>query len=134
MTRINMVLQRHIQGFTLLEVMVAMAIIAITLGVIFDSQSTSLSLACEAKFNTTGPLLAQKKISELESIRTEDIFSASGEFEDFPGYRWKLQVEEPAFDFPENVSTHLKQLDLTITWGEDETYSYHLRLFRFAPT
>ncbi len=121
-------------GFTLLEVMVAMAIIAITLVTVFNSQSQSLSMACEAKFNTTAPLLAQKKMAELEIAEAEDVSSESGDFgDDFPGYYWKLTVEEPSFDNPENVSDHLKQLDLTISWGEDEQYSYSLRLYRFSP-
>jgi prepilin-type N-terminal cleavage/methylation domain-containing protein len=49
-------------GFTLLEVMVAMSIIAIALTAVLGSQSQSVSLASEAKFNTTAPLLAQSKI------------------------------------------------------------------------
>jgi len=121
-------------GFKLLEVMVAMSIIAISLVVVFDSQSLSLSMACEAKFKTTAPLLAQKKMAELEIVEAQDLTSDSGDFgDDFPDYYWECTVHEPSFDNPENVSGHLKQLDLTISWGEDEQYSYSLRLYRFSP-
>ena len=121
-------------GFTLLEVMVAMGIIAISLVAVFNSQSQSLSLACDAKFSTTAPLLAQKKMAELETENSEDIMSDSGDFgEDFPGYFWKLTVEEPSFDSPENISDYLNQIDLTISWGDDELYSYQLRLYKFSP-
>ena len=122
-----------IKGFTLLEVMVAVGIIAIALVAVFNSQSQSLSLASEAKFSTTAPLLAQKKMAEMETLAPDDLFSGSGEFDDFPGYIWKLNVEQPSFESPENVSDHLKQLDLTISWGENEQYTYSLSMYRFAP-
>lgn len=125
---------RQCPGFTLLEVMVAMAFIAITLMAVLDAQSGSLSRACEAKFSTTAPLLAQKKIAELEIEKAGDLTSDSGDFgDDFPGYSWEVTIQEPSFGSPENVSNHLRQIDLTISWGEDELYSYSLRLYRFSP-
>lgn len=121
-------------GFTLLEVMIAMAIIAITLVVVFGSQSQSLSLANEAKFNTIAAFLAQSKMAEIEISNPEDLISDSGDFgEDFPGYIWQLSVGDVMFDRPENVSDHLKKIDLMISWGEDEQYQYRLRLYRFVP-
>jgi general secretion pathway protein I len=53
------------RGFTLLEVMVALAVIAIGLTALLGSHSQSVSLATEAKFNTTVALLAQQKMTEL---------------------------------------------------------------------
>ncbi len=124
---------KPVAGFTLLEVMVAMGIIATTLVVVFQSQSQSLSLACDAKFKTTAPFLAQKKMAELEMLARDDLFSDSGSFEDFPDYKWKVTVEDPSFSFPQNVSNHLKQIDLILSWGEDDFYSYRLRQYRFFP-
>lgn len=111
-----------------------MAFIAITLVAVLDAQSGSLSRACEAKFSTTASLLAQKKIGELEIRKAEDLTSDSGDFgEDFPGYYWKLTTEIPSFDSPENISGHLKQMDMSISWGENEVYSYSVRLYLFSP-
>jgi len=82
-------------GFTLLEVMIAMAILAITLVVIFQSQSQSVSMAGEARFQTTAALLAQGKIAEIETANPERISSDSGDFgDDFPDYSWELDVTE----------------------------------------
>ncbi len=121
-------------GFSLLEVMVAMAIMAITLVAVLDSQSVSISGASEAKFSTTAALLAQKKMAEIQISKPEDISSDSGDFgDDHPGYSWELTVEDPSFDAPENVTNHLKQLDLKVSWGDDEQYVYHLRQYRFHP-
>ena len=121
-------------GFTLLEVMVAIALIAIALMAVLGSQSQSISLAGEARFNTTAALLAQSKMAEIESQDPDELTADSGDFdEDFPGYAWELAVSNAMLDRPENVSDHLKQIDLTIAWGEDEQYQYVLRVYRFFP-
>lgn len=121
-------------GFTLLEVMVAVALLAIALTAVLGSQSQSVSLASEAKFNTTAALLAQSKVAEVEVEDVEDLTSDSGDFgEDFPGYTWQMTVSSVLLGHPENVSDHLKQIDLTISWGEDGLYQYGLRVFRFSP-
>lgn len=121
-------------GFTLLEVMVAIALIAIALTAVLGSQSQSVSLAGEARFNTTAALLARSKMAEIELQDPEDLTADSGDFsEDFPGYTWNVSVSNAMFDRPENVSDHLKQVDLTISWGEDEQFKYALRVYRFSP-
>lgn len=122
-------------GFTLLEVMVALAIIAIALTAVFGSQSQSLTLASEAKFSTTAALLAQSKMAEIEAQQGEDLTSDSGgDFgEEFPGYIWGLSLKDATFDEPEGVSDHLKQIDLTISWEENDDYVYRLRLYMFVP-
>ncbi len=130
----NRIQKRKSFGFTLLEVMVAMAIIAIALTAVLGSQSQSVSLASEAKFNTTAPLLAQSKIAEIEVAEQDDLAGGSGDFgEDFPGYTWELSVEYIVFEEPENVSDLLKRIDLKVSWGEEELYQYRLRLYRFFP-
>ena len=122
------------EGFTLLEVMVAVALLAIALTAVLGSQSQSVSLASEAKFNTTAALLAQSKMAEVEVEDAEDLTSDSGDFgEDFPGYTWQMTASSVLLGHPENVSDHLKQIDLTISWGEDGLYQYGLRVFRFSP-
>jgi general secretion pathway protein I len=121
-------------GFTLLEVMIALAIIAMTLVTLLASQSQSLSLASEAKFNTMAALLAQSKMAEIEAESAEDLASDSGDFgEDFPDYHWDLTVSNPGFAGAEEALDYLKQIDLVISWGEQDQYQYRLRLYRFVP-
>jgi len=120
-------------GFTLLEVMVAMAIIAIALTAVLGSQSQSVSLAGEAKFNTTAPFLAQSKISELEVADPGELTDDSGDFgDDFPGYTWKTTVQNISFDRPEKAAERLRQIDLTVSWGAGDTFRYRLRLYLFV--
>lgn len=125
---------RHFRvGFTLLEVMIAMSIIAIVLVAVFGSQSQSLTLANEAKFNTTAALLAQQKMAEVEIGNSLDLSSSSGDFgEDFPEYQWELNESEVPLPGTGEVE-YLKQVDLIIRWGDQEQFQYGLRLYRFVP-
>jgi len=122
-------------GFTLLEVMIAVAIIAIALMAVLGSQSQGLSLAGESRFNRTATLLAQEKMAEVEAVKTQgDLNSDSGDFGDeFPGYTWQLSVHDVLFEGAERLSDRLKQIDLEVLWGSDELYQYRLRLYRFFP-
>ena len=121
-------------GFTLLEVMVAMAIIAIALTAVLGSQSQSVSLASEAKFSTTAPLLAQSKMAQIEVVELKDLNEDSGDFgDDFPGYTWELSVKNVVFEEPVNVAEQLRQIDLKISWSEGGLYQYNIRLYRFFP-
>ncbi len=107
------------RGFTLLEVMIAIAILAVTLTVLYGSQSQSLSLATEAKFNTTAAFLSELKLAELEGGVTE-LIGDEGDFEDFSGFAWKVEVDDAIFDDPEalqDLEDILKQVKLTISWS-----------------
>ncbi len=122
-------------GFTLLEVMIAVAIIAIALMAVLGSQSQGLSLSGESRFNRTAALLAQGKMAEIEAVKDQrDLSSDSGDFGDeFPGYTWQLSVHDVLFEGVEKLSDRLKQIDLEVSWGSDELYKYHVRLYRFFP-
>ena len=121
-------------GFTLLEVMVAVAIIATVFTAVLGSQSQSVSLAGESKFNTMAPLLAQRKMAQIESGKLEALTSDSGDFgEDFPGYTWQTQVRDVELEGLGGAFDYLKRVDVRVTWGEDERYQYRLRLYRFFP-
>lgn len=127
-------LNKGIRGFTLLEVMFALAIIAISLTAVLGSQSQGVSLASEAKFRTTAAFLAQSKMAEIEVKKERELTSDSGDFgEDFPGYMWELNVSAVMLGGLEGISDHLEQIDLKISWGEDEQYQYNLRLYHFVP-
>ena len=121
-------------GFTLLEVMFALSIIGISLTVLLASQSQGLSLANEAKFNTTASLLAQKKMAEIESENIEDIISDSGDFgEDYPDYYWELKVDEITLTEVTDAELPFVKIDLEVYFGDKGKYRYGVRLYRFKP-
>ena len=121
-------------GFTLLEVMVAIAVIAIALTAALGSQSQSLSIASEAKFYTTATLLARQKMAEIDAGYLEDLSTDSGDFgEEFPNYRWEMTVNDALYPVSEEASENLSQVDLVVSWGDNDLYKYRLRLYRFVP-
>ncbi len=68
-------------GFTLLEVMVAMAYVAFFFSVFYASQASSISLSSRARLATVAPLMARCKMSELELELMRDGFAESDEHE-----------------------------------------------------
>lgn len=113
-------------GFTLLEVMISISIIAITLTTLFGAQSQSLSLTAEMRFNNVASLLSRQKIAEFQVGQLEFI-SDSGDFgEEFPGYDWETVVEQAElemFDEYETPEHPLFRVELTVSWNENE-FSY----------
>ena len=125
-------LQQSECGFLLMEVMIAISMIAIALTVALGLQSRSISLASEAKFTTTASFLAQKKIAEIEATPLDEITSDSGDFgEDFPDYQWTLEINNTNLFQQEEVAGRLKKIDLDIFWVGDDGYHYYIRLYRF---
>ena len=89
--------------------MIAMAILAIALVAIFQSQSQSVSMATNARFLTTSSLLAQSKMAEIEAMDPGRLKSENGDFgEFFPDYRWRLEVGNTDIN-------QVKKLEMSIT-------------------
>jgi general secretion pathway protein I len=108
--------------------MIAVSIIALALVTLLGSQSRSLSHATEAQFNVTAPMLASLKLAEVEA-RIVVAENGDGDFgEDFPGYTWKMVVEDATFDGPEvlaDLEKPLQRVELTVVWNE-LPYSFSL--------
>jgi general secretion pathway protein I len=116
---------QNIRGFTLLEVMIAMAILAITLVVVFQSQSQSISMAGRARFETTASLLAQSKMAEIEATDPENVVSDSGDFDDeFPDYSWRVDVTETEIEVLKKIEVKVVNEIMT------SNNSFRLVLFR----
>lgn len=117
-------------GFTLLEVMIAVSIIAIAFVTLIGSQSQSVSIAGQTRFAVTAALLAQQKLTEIESTDFEEVSSGGGEFdEDYPRYRWKSEVSELNEDETgiKDSDGMLKAVDVIVTLGDGDGSSYAVR-------
>jgi len=98
-----------LRGFTLLEVMIAMAILAIALVAVYQSQSQSISMAGGSRFLTTASLLAQSRMVEIDAADPREVAAGNGDFgEDFPDYRWQVEIGDTEIDV-------LKKISLTVT-------------------
>ena len=127
------IIKRH-NGFTLLEVMVAISILAIALTVLLGNQGQSLRLAEESRFAFTASLLIKEKYANFQ-ISGEELYSTEGDFgDDYPGYFWALEVETPDFeDYPAlaGAAQFIQQIDLKVfTEGEQQTL--YVRRFRLV--
>ena len=118
-------------GFTLLEVMAALSIIAIVLVSVYRMHAQTVSMNNEVRFYTTAPMLAQLKMTEMESESLEDMGDDSGDFGDeFPDYRWNVVVDDVESASLGNVAKDLKKIDLLISLNNDE-FTYNLRAYRY---
>jgi len=118
-------------GFTLLEIMVALSIIAIVLVSVYKMQAQTISMNYEARFYATAPLLAQLKIAEVEIENPGEQTADSGDFGDkFPGYRWNVVINDIESESLGNIAENLKQINVNISFNTDE-FTYSLRTYRF---
>ncbi len=118
-------------GFTLLEIMVAISIMAIVLVTVYRMHAQTLSMNYSARFYATAPLLVQKKMVEIESEEQQDMTDDSGDFGDeFPGYRWRVVVEDVESKALGNVAENLKKIDILVTLNNDE-FTYSVRTYKF---
>ena len=118
-------------GFTLLEVMVALAIMAIVLVSVYRMHSQTLAMNAAARFYTQAPLLAQSKLAELEANSATMFAGDSGDFgEDFPGYSWTVATEDVSSEALGEIGKDLKRIDVTVLFNTKE-YVYNFRTYRF---
>ena len=84
------------KGFTLLEIMVALAVLAIVLASLFRLQSSTVELSRTANFRSLAPILARQALALLAD-QNYSPNETSGEFEDaFTGYSWDCELDTGA--------------------------------------
>lgn len=118
-------------GFTLLEVMVAMSIIAIALTAIFHVQFQTILLNNNARFDITAPLLARSRMARIETLLDDIPKEEKGDFgEKYPGYSWHHLIEDMESEtLGEEVSGRLKKIEVVVSLNEDE-FVYRIRAYR----
>lgn len=128
------------RGFTLLEVLVAFAVLAVALGVAFEIFATGLRGVRSADALTRAVLIAQSRLAGV-GIETELTPGAhDGETDD--GTRWRIEIREPPpdpeADGDDRVETPslpvLLDIVVTVSWRDGGgTQSFALRTSRLAP-
>ena len=96
-------------GFTLLEVMIALAVLGMSLSVLIRSQQLSVRAANRAKLMTVAVMLARYTMVEVEDKLFEDGFSdfdqtETGDYDEegFKRYTYELKVDK--VELPANVN------------------------------
>ncbi len=120
------------QGVTLLEVMVALGIVAIVLVAVYRLQIQAISMERVSQFYTQAPLLAQKLVAEIE-LQTPDLpAKEDGDFgDDYPGYSWAIETGDVQDLTDTDGRALLKQIDLRIQLNGDENL-FTLRIYRLV--
>ena len=108
----NSQLGRASTGFTLLEVMIALAILSLVAVAFLRAQASSVHLVDESVQISLATLLAKEKMAELESNGFPEPGRTSGDGgEDFPLFHWEQVVSST-----ENLN--LRKAVVRILWME----------------
>jgi general secretion pathway protein I len=103
---------RSDNGFTLLEVMIAFAILSLSLIVLLSLRNSSIRVVDYSDKITTATFLAKTKMEELP--RSVQVGESEGEFEGeaYKGYKWKRVVSPMPFVFV------IKEVVVIVTWDD----------------
>ncbi len=99
------------QGFTLLEVMIALAIVATVLVSLLGLQARTIAAAERQQKMTRATMLAQERMSEVE-ISGDGRDDAGGFDEPFDNFRWQVRYE------PTPLAA-VRQVTVTVAWGAE---------------
>jgi general secretion pathway protein I len=106
-------------GFTLIEVLVALAIVAVSLSVIFAAFSAGLRGRRTAEDYEQATMLAQSKLNTVGVVAPLQQGKTSGEFND--RYRWTVTVkpyEERGQTSPKPAQDRALVVVVTVSWND----------------
>jgi general secretion pathway protein I len=119
-------------GFTLLEVLVAVAIVAIALVTFMGLHLRSLDATIRAQDLTTAVLLAQGKMATMGEF--PDTGAEQGKFEgpDLERFQWATAVTEHTLDALSDGGqiVMVRRLEVTVSWADgQQTHHYTLEAY-----
>jgi type II secretion system protein I len=102
-------------GFTLIEIVVTLAILSIGLPVLLQSFSSVANNQKLSEDKTTVLYLLKTRMAEIELQGYPDIGTEEGEFGENSPYRWRSEVHDVESD---EFEEGLRAVTVTITWLE----------------
>ncbi len=101
-------------GFTLLEVMIALSIVGISLVVILGLAQRSILVNSRLQQMTRATLLAKQKMAEIENGISSGLDQNKGEFKDpNQNFSWRsITTPTPIIG--------INQIDLSVIWGDEQ--------------
>ena len=114
-------------GFTLLEVLVALAVLAVALVSLLGLQNRNLLLTMQAERLSTATLLVREMLTRTQLEGPEAARVTSGDFsslhpQQYPEFRWHRTVRPAPLE-------GLWELRVGVTWGERQDERAELTLF-----
>lgn len=91
------------RGFTLLEVLVALAVVAIAFTALLGLHVRNLRTVARDQAYLEAVLLARTLVTEIELAGAPPVGTSSGDFEgeapgEYPGFRWEREVTDALLD------------------------------------
>lgn len=102
-------------GFTLIEIVVTLAILSLGLPVLLQSFSNAANYQRTSEDKTTVLYLLKTRMAEIELQGYPDIGEEEGEFGENSPYRWRSEVHDLESD---EFEDGLRAVTVTITWLE----------------
>ena len=119
------------KGFTLVEVMVALAIVAVALTAVYRMHTQTLFMDSRGRFDTMATLLARQKLADIDTSGPDDLLETSGDFGDLhPGYTWRIETDSVVTDLLKDDGPRLRRITLTVT-QEDQTFRLTTYRYRY---
>jgi general secretion pathway protein I len=124
---------RRQRGFSLLEVIAAIMLLAITFAALMQVAGGSIGLTARAGERTQAALWARSLLDSAFVLDPVHEGSSDGRFDD--RYRWRLAVTrwQPEDDPPadDNDNRRIYRLDLDVLWGDGaQTRTAHFSTLR----
>ena len=110
-------------GFTLIEIIVTLAILSLGLPVLLQSFSNAANTQKNAEDKTTSLYLLKTRMAEIDIQGYPDIGQEEGDFGENSPYRWRTEVHDVVSD---EFQDGLRAVTVTVTWqgrGKEESIS-----------
>jgi len=103
--------RRRESGYILLEVILAVALVGLSLGILMDCLGRCLAAARSIQNYTHAEILLANKACEFRLDRAKDTLDQEGDFPDQPGFDWRRA-------FAPTQTKGLWEQTITVTWQE----------------
>lgn len=129
--------RRHVRGFSLLEVIAAIMLLAITFAALMEVAGGSIRLSQNAAEHSQAALWARTLLDTRFALDPIQPGVSSGHFDDH--YRWHLQVmpwQAPGVTPAANANAmQMYRLDLDVSWGSAPfEHTAHFSTLRIGST
>jgi general secretion pathway protein I len=118
------------KGFTLMEVMVALAVVAVALTAIYRMHTQTLFMDTRGRFDTMATMLARQKLADIDTGDLGELTGDKGDFGDLhPGYTWQVETDTATSDLLKDDGPNLKRITLTVGFGDQ---SFEMTTYRLV--
>ncbi len=125
---------RRCRGFSLLEVLVAFLVLAVSLGILLRIYSASFNALRSAEHHQIALLLAESRLAEtLAGLRADSRGSDSGSLQ--PPYRWSSEIDDYEFANQEGGIDYRvtpRLVRVSVSWGRSPAERVTLSTLRLV--